>query len=74
MTRFLVLVWLVGMLPALWVMRKQWIGKPGAGIRGLLWAMAWPIWILFWMAEDLYGDRGDRRDTGDRGGEARRRR
>lgn len=49
------LVYLVGMLPALWVVRRQWVGKRGAGARGLAWALAWPVWVIFWMAEEVFG-------------------
>ena len=61
------LVWLVGMLPALWVVRGQWVGRRSAGARGFAWALAWPVWVVFWAAEEAFGDDG-------RDGEARRRR
>ena len=56
MTRILLLVYLGGMLPALWVVREQWVGKRGAGVRGFAWAVAWPVWVIFWMAEEVFGD------------------
>lgn len=56
MVKIVVLVWLVGMVPAMWVTRRQWEGKRGAGMRAGAWAMAWPIWWVFWMAEEVFGD------------------
>lgn len=50
------LVYLGGMVPAMFVSRRQWAAKQGAGGRALIWALAWPVWVLFWMAEEVFGD------------------
>ena len=75
MVRILVLVYLGGLLPAMVVTRRQWRGAKEPGCIASLWALTWPVWILFWMVEQIAGsdDRsGDHR--GDRGGDDQRRR
>lgn len=50
------LVYLGGMVPAMFVSRRQWATKRRAGGWALAWALAWPVWVLFWMAEEVFGD------------------
>lgn len=53
--KILVLVYVVGMVPAMWVTRRRWWGvaDPGRGL--MLWAGTWPLWVGPWMVEQWFG-------------------
>jgi hypothetical protein len=58
--RILVLVYLGGLLPAMVVTRAQWGKAREPGLVASLWALTWPLWILFWMVEQVAGHDGGR--------------
>lgn len=54
------LVYLGGLLPAMVVTRAQWGKAREPGLVASLWALTWPLWILFWMVEQVAGHDGGR--------------
>ena len=56
MAKILILVYVVGMVPAAWVTRRRWWGAadPGRGI--MIWAGSWPLWVGPWMVEQWFGN------------------
>ena len=69
MAKILVLVYIVGFVPAAWVTRRRWWGAVDQGRGLMLWAGSWPLWIGFWLIDQWFGDGDDRGDRGD-GGES----